>query len=288
MTDNVLARIEAEKSKFSKSQKLLAAYILENYDKAAFMTAGKLGKISGVSESTVVRFAAELGYKGYPHMQKALQELIRSKLTSLQRINVTNDQFREKDIVRAVLNSDVEKIRSTLEELSAETFESAVDKIISAERIYILATRSASPLAAFMAYYLNLIFDNVRLVNTNSAAEIFEEMLGIKENDLAIGFSFPRYSTRTIKAMQFAEDKGADIIAITDSRSSPLASIAGCTLYASSGMISFLDSLVAPLSLVNALVLAVGMKKKNEVLNTFEYLEQIWDEYGVYDKRSTT
>ncbi len=284
MPKDILQLIQSNMSTFSKGQKRIAAFILESYDKAAFMTASKLGKTVNVSESTVVRFAAELGYDGYPAMQKALQEMIRSKLTSIQRIEVTNDRIGDQDVLSMVMQSDIDKIRMTLEEINRKDFSGAVDAIVEAKRIYILGVRSSVAVSSFLGFYFNLIFDNVVQVHSNSASEMFEQLLRVEEGDVVIGVSFPRYSRRTIQAMHFAQDRKAKVIAITDSITSPLAASATHTLVAKSDMASFVDSLVAPLSMVNALIVAVSRKKKEDLSRTFETLEQIWDEYEVYEK----
>ena len=284
MNQDILALIQENMNTFSKGQKRIAAFILESYDKAAFMTASRLGKKVGVSESTVVRFAAELGYDGYPDMQKSLQKMIRNRLTSVQRIEVTNDRIGDQDLLSTVLQSDIEKIRVTLEELDRDSFSHAVDAIVSAKKIYIIGVRSSAAIAAFMAFYYNLIFDNVVMVSANTASEVFENLLRVGEGDVVIGVSFPRYSSRTVQAMNFARDRGATTVAITDSEASPLAPISHYTLKARSDMASFVDSLVAPLSLVNALLVAVSRKKNDDLAHTFQTLEQIWAEYGVYEK----
>ena len=284
MTRDILSVIQNSMPTFSKGQRLIARFILESYDKAAFMTASKLGKTVNVSESTVVRFAAELGYDGYPSMQKALQEMIRNKLTSIQRIEVANDRIGNQDILSMVMQSDIEKIRMTLEETDRASFRQAVDAILSAHRIYILGVRSAAALADFLGFYFNLIFDNIVLVHTTSASEIFEQLLRVGPEDVVIGISFPRYSSRTVKAMRFAKDRGANVIALTDSEASPLAEAATETLLAKSDMASFVDSLVAPLSLVNALIVAVGRRRNEDVEQIFADLEQIWSEYCVYEQ----
>lgn len=283
MAKDILTHIQENMSSFSKGQKLIANFILESYDKAAFMTACKLGKTVNVSESTVVRFAAELGYDGYPSMQKALQEMIRNKLTAIQRIEVSNDRIGDQDIMSMVMQSDIEKIRITLEETDRESFNQAVDMIIAAKLIYILGVRSASALANFMGFYFNYIFDNVLRVDTTSISEVFEQVMRIGPGDVFIGLSFPRYSKRTVQAMQYAKSQGANVIAITDSAVSPLANIADISLLAKSDMASFVDSLVAPLSLVNALIVAVSRKKSDQLESTFGKLEQIWSEYEVYE-----
>ena len=284
MNRDILAVIQENMHTFSKGQKRIANYILDSYDKAAFMTASKLGKRVGVSESTVVRFAAELGYDGYPDMQRTLQKMIRNRLTSVQRIEVTNDRLGDQDLLSMVLQSDIEKIRLTLEELDRASFERAVEAIVSARRIYIIGVRSSASIATFLAFYFNLIFDNVVEVTANTASEVFERLLRVGQGDVVIGVSFPRYSSRTVQAMNFARDQGAVTVAITDSEASPLAPISTYTLKARSDMASFVDSLVAPLSLVNALLVAVSRKKGDDLANTFQTLEQIWDEYGVYEK----
>ena len=280
MAKDLLHSISEGMSGFSKGQKLIARYIIENYDKAAFMTASKLGNTVGVSESTVVRFATEVGFEGYPQLQRALQELIRNRLTAVQRMEVTSEQMGEHDILSKVLTMDIEKIRRTLEEQSNEGFEAAADSIIAAKNIYILGIRSSAALAQFMSFYFNQIFPNVRLVTGSSASEMF----GVGKDDVFIGISFPRYSKRTVKAIDYAKERGATVIAITDSAGSPLAAKCDHLLLARSDMASFVDSLVAPLSLINALIVAVGMRRQKEVGETYAQLEKIWDEYDVYEK----
>ena len=284
MNRDILTVIQENMSTFSKGQKRIANYILESYDKAAFMTASRLGKTVSVSESTVVRFAAELGYDGYPSMQRSLQKMIRNRLTSVQRIEVSNDRIGDQDLLSSVLQSDIEKIRLTLEEVDRQSFDRAVDAIVSARKIYIMGVRSSASLATFLSFYFNLIFDNVISVAANTASEVFETMLRVGAEDVVIGVSFPRYSSRTVQAMNFARDRGATTIAITDSEASPLAPISNYTLKARSDMASFVDSLVAPLSLVNALLVAVSRKKNDDLAHTFQTLEDIWDGYGVYEK----
>ena len=283
MAKDILTHIQENMTSFSKGQKLIANFILSSYDKAAFMTASKLGKTVNVSESTVVRFAAELGYDGYPSMQKALQEMIRNKLTSIQRIEVSNDRIGDQDIMSMVMQSDIVKIRLTLEETDRTSFSRAVEAISSARRVYILGVRSASALANFMSFYFTFIFDNVVHVDTTSISEVFEQVMRIGPDDVLIGLSFPRYSKRTVKAMQYAKKQGATVIAITDSDVSPLANIADVSLFAKSDMASFVDSLVAPLSLVNALIVAVSRVKNDQLEATFGKLESIWAEYEVYE-----
>lgn len=284
MSNNILKEIEQKLPKFSKGQKNIANYILNHYDKAAYMTAAKLGLAAAVSESTVVRFAFELGYEGYPELQSELHEMIKNKLTSVQRIEVANQQIGEDDVLDKVLNIDIEKIKKTLEETSRESFNGAVDSIANAKNIYVLGVRSSAILARFLVLYFNIIFDNVKLIDTTSQSEMFEQIMRIDEKDIMIGISFPRYSKRSAKAMQFAKDRGATVVAITDSEFSPIAKDADFFLQARSDMASFVDSLVAPLSLINALIVAVGLKKRKTLENTFAELENIWDEYDVYQK----
>lgn len=282
MTRDVLHIIQENMTGFSKGQRRIAGYILSDYDKAAFMTANKLGTVVGVSESTVVRFAAELGYDGYPAMQKALQEIVRSKLTSIQRIRASNDRLFGSDVVTTVLQTDMEKIRSAIESVDRAAFGSVVDKLMGARHIYILGVRSSSFLAGYLHFYFHLIFDNVTLVTSNSAGDILESILRIGPGDVLIGISFPRYSQSTVKGVRFAYDRGADVVAITDSALSPLYPMASVSLLASSDMISFVDSLVAPFSLLNALIVAAGHKKDADVSQIFNRLEGIWEEYGVF------
>lgn len=282
-TNELMNRINDKYSTFSKGQKLLAAYITDNYDKAVFLTAARLGKIVGVSESTVVRFATNLGYKGYPEFQKALEELVRNKLNSIQRMEVAYGRISQSKILETVLHADTEKIKHTLEHIDQKAFESAVDTILMAEHIYIVGIRSCASLAGFMAFYFNLMFPNVHLLHTNSASELFEQMVRINEKDVIIGISFPRYSIRTLKAMEFANNRNAKVITLTDSIHSPMNLYSSCNLIAKSDMASIVDSLVAPLSVINSLIVALCMKKQGEVSKTLEMLEDIWDEYQVYD-----
>ncbi|MBO5340989.1 MAG: MurR/RpiR family transcriptional regulator [Oscillospiraceae bacterium] len=284
MNQDILVQIQENMSSFSKGQKRIASFIMSSYDKAAFMTASKLGQTANVSESTVVRFAAELGYDGYPSMQKSLQKMIRNRLTSVQRIEMANDQIDNQDIVASVLRSDISMLRSTIEELDRGMFDRAVTAILEGRRIYIMGVRSASAISHFLAFYLNLICDNVCEISASTTSEVFEQILRIGPEDVFIGACFPRYSSRTIKAMQYAHDQGAKVIAITDSELSPAAAKADITLVARSDMASFVDSLVAPLSVVNALLVAVSQKCNENVSDTFSRLEHIWDEYDVYEK----
>ncbi|MDY5985537.1 MurR/RpiR family transcriptional regulator [Sporofaciens sp. SGI.106] len=282
--NELLKKIDERYSKLSKGQKKLADYIREDYDKAAFLTAAKMGEVVGVSESTVVRFATTLGYKGYPEFQKALEELVRTKLNSIQRMKVTYGRISHGEILDSVLQSDIEKIKLTMASIDHNTFEQAVDTILNARKIYVVGIRSCAPLASFLSFYLNLICEDVKAVNTNSSSEIFEQLIRIGEEDVIIGISFPRYSMRTLKALEFASNRKAKVITLTDSVHSPMNLYSSCNLIARSDMASIVDSLVAPLSVVNALVVALCMKKQKEVVATLERLEQIWDEYQVYSK----
>lgn len=284
MTD-ILTYIQENMTSFSKGQKLMANYILQSYDKAAFMTASKLGKTVNVSESTVVRFAAELGFDGYPSMQKTLQEMIRNKLTAIQRVEVSKERIGNQDVMTMVMQSDIEKIRMTLDETDQVSFNQAVAAIANAKRIYVLGVRSASVLANFISFYFRFMFDNLVSVDTSSISEVFEQIVHISADDVFIGLSFPRYSKRTIKAMQYAKDQGAKVVAITDSKVSPLTKIADVSLLAKSDMASFVDSLVAPLSLVNALIVAISREKAVHLESSLNRLESIWEEYDVYEKQ---
>lgn len=282
-TNDLTSRINECYGSLSKGQKILATYITDNYDKAVFLTAAKMGQVVGVSESTVVRFATHLGYKGYPEFQKALEEMVRNKLNSIQRMEVTYGRISQSHILETVLQSDQEKIKDTLEHIDEHAFELAVDTIIKAKHIYIVGIRSCAPLAAFMAFYFNLMFENVTLLQTNNSSELFEQMVRISKDDVIIGISFPRYSMRTLKAMEFANNRNAKVIILTDSVHSPMNLYSSCNLIARSDMASIVDSLVAPLSVINALIVALCMKKQGEVAKTLETLEDIWNEYQVYE-----
>lgn len=281
-SNDLSSRINEVYGKLSKGHKLLAAYITDNYDRAAFLTASKLGEAVGVSESTVVRFATHLGYKGYPEFQDALQDQVRGKLDSMQRMEVTYGRIGQSKILEAVLKGDEEKIHSTLEKMDQNAFELAVDTILQAKNIYVIGLRSCAPLASFLAFYLTMMFENVHLLQTNSANEIFEQMLRIGKEDVMIGISFPRYSMRTLKALEFANNRSAKVITLTDSIHSPMNLYSSCNLIAESDMSSIVDSLVAPLSVINALIVALCMKKQREVAGTLEELEELWEEYQVF------
>lgn len=278
---DLMKLIQVKFPKLSKGQKLIAEYILKNYDKAAFMTAAKLGNSVGVSESTVVRFANELEFSGYPKLQKALQELIKNKLTTVQRLELSNDFVSESDALKGVLKADMENIRATLEKINPYTFQEVVNSIYGAKTIYIIGLRSSTALAEFLGFYLNIILQNVRIVSYG-ISDIFEQVINVGEDDLVIGIGFPRYATKTIDILDFAKNRGAKVVAITDSLLSPLAAKADYSLIAQSNMASFVDSLVAPLSVINALIMSVGMKEKESISNTFNNLELIWKQYNVY------
>jgi DNA-binding MurR/RpiR family transcriptional regulator len=282
---DLMRMIQVKFPRLSKGQKLIAEYILKHYDKAAFMTAAKLGSSVGVSESTVVRFANELGYAGYPELQKALQELIKNKLTTVQRIELSNDFISQDTALKGVLKSDIENIRATLEKINYSAFENSVKSIMKAKKIYIVGLRSSTALADFLGFYLNLILDNVKIVSYGMS-DIFEQMLSLSEDDCVIGIGFPRYAMRTVEVLTFAKSRNADVIAITDSVLSPLAARADYALIAESNMASFVDSLVAPLSVINALIIAVGLKEKDEISKKFSDLEGIWQEYQIYSYKN--
>ncbi|MBP3369626.1 MAG: MurR/RpiR family transcriptional regulator [Clostridia bacterium] len=283
MKRNLLGEIQQRMPAFSKSQKLISEYILENYDKAAYMTASKLGSTVKVSESTVVRYAIELGFEGYPEFQHSLQEIVRTKLTSFQRMEVTNSLIGDGDVLTKVLMSDIYKIKRTVEEIDRAAFDEAVEKLISAKHIYILGLGSASVLARALNHSLRMMFDEIKFIMATSATEIYEQMISIGEGDVIIAISFPRYSKKVVNAVAFAKKSGADVIALTDSEASPISHYADQKLYARSDMASFSDSLVAPLSVINALVVAVSRKKQDELTVRLHQLEKIWDEFNVYD-----
>ena len=284
MSHNVLYLIRTGMDGFSKGQKRIANYILSNYDKAAFMTACRLGQIAQVSESTVVRFASQLGYDGYPAMQKALQELIRGKLTSIQRIEASGEQINSGDIAGSVMQRDMETIRSTIERMDRTEFDLAVEKLVEAKHIYLLGVRSSAFLAGYLNFYFRLIFKNVTLVQNAVAGETFEQLVQVQPGDVLLAISFPRYSKMTVNAVQYAREKGADVVAITDSTLAPLYPLASAALLVRSDMISFVDSITAPLSLLNALIVTVGQRKNEEVPETFSELERVWSQYSVFGK----
>ena len=282
MEKDILSRIGAEGLKLSKGQKRIAKYIREHYDKAAFMTAGKLGSTVGVSESTVVRFAGDLGYEGYPEMRKAIQEMIRSRLTSVQRIRVAREAMEGKNLLDSVMLADADKLNDTLHACDRARFRRAVEAIDGARHVYIVGMRSSACLASFLGFYLNLLRENVHVVEP-SGSEIYEQILRIREGDVFIGISFPRYSSGAVKPMRYAKSCGATVIGLTDGEASPFVGLADILLYAKSDMMSFVDSLVAPMSLINALIVAVGSHKDETLADTFQRLESVWEEYDVYE-----
>ena len=285
MKDDILSILEEKGPTFSKGQRRIAAYITESYDKAAFMTASRLGKTVGVSESTVVRFAVELGFDGYPEMQKAMQEMVMNRLTSVQRIEVANDRIGNQDVLAKVLQADADKLRQTAETISREHFRNAVEAILKARRIYVLGVRSAAPLANFAGYYMNYMFEDVRVITASGAGEMFENLVNITPEDVVLAFSFPRYSSATLKAVQYCRGLGATVIGITNSNISPLAQNSDHVLVAKSDMVSLVDSLVAPLSVVNALLVALASAREAEVQKSLGTLERVWEEYNIYEKR---
>lgn len=279
---DLLKTIEDKYKTFSKGQKRIANYICENYDKAVNLTAARLGGIVGVSESTVVRFATELGFKGYPQFQDALEEIVKNKLNSIQRITLTSNRVDEKAILKTVLQSDCDNIKRTAEEIDESEFDKAVEIISAAHRIYVTGGRSCEGLSRFLAYYLNYIFDDVKIVISNSIPESFEDIHRIGGSDVIIGISFPRYSIDTVKVIEFAKRRQAKVVAITDSQVSPMAQYADHILLAKSDMVSIADSLAAPLSVINALIAALSIKNREQVVKTMETLENIWEEFSVY------
>lgn len=279
---DVLQRIKDCYPDLSRSHRVLARYILEDYETAVFMTAAKLGEKLGISESTVVRFPVALGYDGYPAFQKALEECVMGQFSNMQRIDHKYGKSSKSEILNNVMNSDIEKIRDTIENLNITAFDMAVDILLESETVYIMGLRSNEPLAAFLHFYLNMFRKNVVLVNTTSVTETFEQMIRIGEKDCFVGISFPRYSMRTLKAMEFANDRNARVIAITDSVHSPMNLYSSCNLFARSDMVSIVDSLVAPLSLINALVVAMCLKCPDEIRKSLEVLEDTWNNYQVY------
>ena len=276
----LIQRLNHSGKKLSKSHRRIAECIVSHYDKVVFMTASRLGEYVGVSESTVVRFAAALGYSGYPQLQKALQELIRHRLTASQRFEMTSDMDHAQ-VLNKVLKADIQNIRATLDDIDIVSFEKAIDRIIEARQIYVLGLRASAPIAEFFVHYLKFIFPNVRVV-TSGVSDVFEQLARIGEGDLLIGISFPRYTRRTIEVMEFAQSRGASLIAITDGPLSPLHSAADVCLMAKSDMASFVDSFAAPLSLINALIVALGQRRRQEVSDYFEKMEKIWNDYDVY------
>lgn len=282
---NILSKLQNETHRFSKSQRAIAHYILEAYDKAAFMTANALGRAVGVSESTVVRFAVELGYDGYPTMQKALQEMVVNRLTSVQRMGAMDDRLGNQDVLSMVIQSDVDKLRQTDEMVSRQDFHAAVDAILNARRVFVLGVRSAAPLANFLGYYLRQMLDTVHIITSSGTSAVFEQVISADERDAVVAFSFPRYSTSTAQGAQYCRSKGTKVIGITDSLDSPLGRNCDHVLLAKSDMISLVDSLTAPLSICNALIVAIAAKRGRSLEKRFSELETLWEKYNVYEKQ---
>ena len=278
----LISDIQTQYTRLSKGQKLIAQYILNNYDKVAFMTACKLGETVGVSESTVVRFANALGYSGYPKLQAALQELIKNKLTTVQRVEMANDYSDENTILNKILKGDIDNIRETLEEIDGEAFQEAVSRLLKARKIYILGMRTSFVVAQYLGFYLGIILDNVHTVRMDMG-DAFEQIVRIGEDDVVIAFSFPRYSKKSFQLVKYAKEKGAHVISITDSLFAPIASVSDNTLIVKSNMASFVDSLVPAMSVSNALAVSVGMKEKEDIKEHFDDLEQMWDKYGMFE-----
>lgn len=285
MHSDILSILESKAHTFSKGQRAIAAYITESYDKAAFLTASKLGTIVGVSESTVVRFAMELGYDGYPSMQKALQEMVVNRLTSVQRMGVASDRIGNQDVLTAVIQSDIDKLRQTAETINKDHFNAAVEAVLKARRVFILGVRSTAPLASFLGYYLSQMLDTVHTVTTSGTSAVFEQVISVDERDAVIAFSFPRYSTSTAQGALYCRSKGAAVIGITDSALSPLGRSSDHVLLAKSDMISLVDSLTAPLSIANALIVAIAARRERELEKKFSELERLWEKYNVYEKQ---
>lgn len=284
MDVNIITKINQNYATFSKRQKLIADFVLTNFSKAANMTAAKLAEKVGVSESTVVRFATELNYPGYPEFVNAISEYMRSESSLIKRMESLSTVIENKDTLDIVMDSDIDNLKKSMAKIDKEQFSKAVDAVLNAKKIYILGVRSSACLASFAGFYFNMLFDNVRLVHTNSVSEMFEQILRVDENSVVFGISFPRYSKRTVKAMEFSKNRNATVIALTDSKKSPIAPYADYLITANSEMVSFVDSLVAPFSVLNAFVVELAMRKKGELITNFEHLEKIWEEYQVYDK----
>ena len=285
MAADISERIKSIYPSLSKGQKKIANAIINDYDKIAYLTAAKLGQLVGVSESTVVRFADELGFEGYSQFQHSIQELVRTKLTPNQRIEVTKQRIGRGDVIESVMESDINKIKYTFERLDRKVFSESVDAILSAKTIYVTGARSSEPLARILSYNLSLIFDNVRFVVPTSSAEVFEQMYSVSDQDTVIAFSFPRYSSKMVNSVKYARTKGAKVVVFTDSNISPLAEYANCLLTAQSDMASYMDTLVAPLSIINAIIIEITRRREKEIIERFDALEKLWDQYEVYAKR---
>ncbi len=284
MATDISQRIRKLYSSLSKGHKKIASVILNDYDKAAYMTAARLGRLVGVSESTVVRFAYELGFEGYSEFQRAVQELVRTKLTPNQRIEFTKQRIGRDDILEKVMAADIDKIRYTIDKIDRDAFYKSVDAILCAKNIYIMGARSSEAIAKILNYNLSLIFDNVKFVNPTSSAEVFEQMFSICKDDILIAFSFPRYSTKMVSAVKYARNSGAEVVVCTDSEISPLVEYATHVLTAQSDMAAYMDSLVAPLSIINAMIVEITNRRERDIVMRFDRLEKLWDEYDVYAK----
>ncbi len=283
--NDILRTIKEKSTGFTKSQKIVAEYIEKNPEKAAYMTASRLSEKTGVSESTVVRFASELGFLGYPDFQKSLQKALKTQLTSVQRMELAYEKIGSRNILDSTLKSDIGYIEKTLDTIDKSQFERAAAALSSADKIYITGIRSAASLAEFAGFYLHLILDNVHLIKSTGGDDVFEQILNVGKGDVVMGISFPRYSKNTIKALSYAKNNGATVIGITDSKNSPIVAESDLCLIAESDATSFVDSLAAPFSVINALIVAVGMMNKEKMQKNLEKLERIWDEYEVYDKK---
>lgn len=283
MEYDIISNINRSFQGFSKGQKKLAEFILKNYEKAVFLSAAKLGETVGVSESTVFRFAVSLGYEGYPQFHKALEEVVKNKLNTVQKLELTNDRIHQKDVLKTVLQSDAEKIRTTMEKIDPSAFETAVDTILNAQTIYIIGVRSSSPLANVLAFHLNVVFSRVKLIETNSMGEMFEKIIHMDDKDVIVGISFPRYSLSTLRALEYAKKRNTTIITITDSYKSPLTQFSDCNLIANCDLVSVVDSLVAPMSVINALIVAIFLKRQEMVMTTLSSLEDVWKDYHIYN-----
>jgi DNA-binding MurR/RpiR family transcriptional regulator len=284
MPNDLLVQIEESMALFSKGQRRIASYIIDHYERAAYMTAAKLGETVNVSESTVVRFATEMGFEGYPEFQRAMQDIIRNRLTSFQRIEVTSQLIGGGDVIEKILTADADKIKHTAEGLDRAAFDAAVDALLGAKKIYIMGVRSSAQLAGFLDMGLRRMFDNVKMIQSTAGSEVFEQMLSIGKEDVLVAISFPRYSKRVVAAVEFAHNAGANVISLTDAAHSPIARHADQLLTAQTDMASFVDSLVAPLSIINALIVALSIRKQNELAERLHRLEQIWDEFDEYAK----
>lgn len=282
---DLMELISSKMKRMSKGQKLIGEYILNQYDKAAFMTASKLGNAVGTSESTVVRFAIALGFEGYPELSRSLQDIVKTKLTAVQRLELTSDLVEDENTLKGVMKGDIENIRDTLENIDYPDFEKFTDEIFNADKVYILGLRSSTALSEFLGFYLNLILNKVQVLN-HGMSDIYEQLLNIGGNDLLIGIGFPRYSIKTVEVMRFAKKRNAKVMCLTDSEHSPLTEFSDVTLYAKSNMASFVDSLVAPMSLINAIIVSIGLKKKDKVTETFRTLEKIWEENRIFVQKN--